>query len=200
MDSQRFRKPTYPTFSPIINQDALDRAARKLEVPNKTTEPIDDIRFPGYAAPMEDGRLVTDYSSHCAKNVVPSEYGNSMRGWLQHNGDAVIQVSRNRQAERAGAQYYMANTVIGPKQLQKCDEYECSFSQSRDRHTLGLERHEPVPELFGTFGSARQLPPGDRCRLTTNFEGGRNSPRGREYVPLGTKSFNPRNSQYGSSG
>jgi len=196
MDSQRFRKPSYPRFSPIINDEELNESMKKANVSDKRTESIDDIRFPGYAAPMEDGRLVTDYTSHCAKNVVPSKYGNSMRGWLQQNGDAVIQVSRHRQAERAGSQYYMANTVIPPKHIQQCNEYECTFIKNKEQKSLGLERNEPVPYLFGTFGEPIRHSQADNCDLTTSFEGGRNTPRGREFAPLGLKSFNPRNSKY----
>jgi hypothetical protein len=197
MDSRQFRRKTYPNFSPIINEDTLRKAAERIEVPSKITAPVDDPRYPGYASMMQDGRIVTDYSSHCAQNVAPSKYGNSLRGWLQHNADALIQVSRKRQSERAGAQYYMANTVIEPNQYQQCDEFECKMIRSSIRDSVGIQRVEGVPHLFGTFSVSNQTAPPPRTPLTTNFEGGRNTPRGREFVPLG---LSPRESRYGSSG
>ena len=200
MDSQNFRRQTHPTFSPIINEAELKLATRKFEAPEKLTASMEDVRYPGYADHMEDGRLVTDYTSHCAKNVAPSYQGNSLRHWLQNNSDAFIQVSRKRQADRAGAQYYMADTVLGQKYYQKCDEYDCSFSATGERRNIGLGRREPVPELFGTFSHPRQISPGHRISLTDDFKGGRNTPHGREYKSLGNQSFNPRNSQYGSNG
>jgi len=200
MDSQHFRKATHPTFSPIINEAALAKAAKRMNAPSKNTVPSDDMRYHGYAAIMGDGRLVTDYTTHCAKNVAPSEQGNSLRHWLQHNTAAFIEVSRRRQADRVGAQYHMADTVLGQKYYQKCNEYDCSFSATGERRNIGLGRREPVPELFGTFSESRENAPMPRTPLTHVFEGGRNTPHGREFKSLGNQSFNPRNSQYGSSG
>lgn len=202
MDSQLFRKPTSPNFKANYNSEVLEKAAKRLEAPSKVTAPIDDPRYPRYAGKMEDARLVTDYKSHCANNVVESKYGNGLRGFLQHNADALIQVSRQRQAERSGAQFYKANTVMEPQLVQKCNPYDCDFTPSADfKNTLGLERSEPLPELFGTFSDPNKgAPATTNHRLTTVFEGGRNTPRGREFVPLGYGSFNPRQSKYGSSG
>ena len=200
MDSQRFRNPTYPKLKPFINEFALQKAAERIQAPEKKTIPIDDVRYPGFVARMNDARIITDYKSHCANNVAPSKYGNSIRGWLQQNADGVIQVSRNRQAARSGALFYRPVTVPGAKQYQKCDEFECKFSMSGSRNTVGLERKESVPELFGTFGEPSRYGPTGKIDLTTSFEGGRNTPRGRTYVPLGLQSFNPRNGEYGSSG
>lgn len=200
MDSQQFRKKTYPTFSPIINEDTLKKAAKRIEAPSKETAPTEDMRYPGYASVMGDGRLVTDYKSHCANNVVPSQYGNSMRQWLQHNSSAFVDVSRKRQADRAGAQYAMANTVLGQKYFQHCNEYECKFTASGVRQNIGIGRVEPVPELFGTFSQPNQISPMSRIFLTSEYKGGRNTPHGRTFKPLGNQSVNPRASGYGASG
>lgn len=201
MDSKLFRKETQPSFQPKYKSGVIEKAVDRLETPSKITAPIDDPRYPKYAGMMEDGRLVTDYKSHCANNVVASKYGNSLRGFLQHNADALIQVSRKRQAERAGAQFYKAATVAGPKIYQKCNPYDCDFTQSDYKESIGMQRSEPVPELFGTFADPnKDAPATTNHSLTTVFEGGRNTPRGREFVPLGDKLFNPRLSKYGSSG
>jgi hypothetical protein len=195
MDAQQFQRPTKPSFKPVLNENVTQKAAMAAEVPARGTEPIADPRYPQYASIMEDGRLVTDYKSHCAINVVPSKYGNSLRAWYQHNADALVQVSRKRQAERAGAQYSMAATVPGARQIQQCDPYECSFIKNANPTTIGLERIEGVPSLFGTFSDTRYVKPASSTKMTNTYEGGSNTPRGREYVALGNKYAFP-NPQY----
>jgi len=185
---------------PIINEHALRIAGQKIEAPEKKIVPVEDIRYPGYASPMEDGRLVTDYKSHCANNVAPSKYGNSIRSWSQHHADALIQTSRHRQAERSGAYFYNAETILPPMQLQQCDEFECVFSRSGLKDGIGLSRTEKVPSLFGTFARPTQNAPTKRVFLTDVYEGGRNSIRGKQFIPLGNQSFDPRSRGYGSSG
>lgn len=200
MDSQQFVRPTNPSFMPIINEHALKMASEKIEAPEKRIVPVEDVRYPGYASQMSDARIVTDYKSHCANNVAPPKYGNSIRQWSQHNADALIQTSRHRQADRAGAYFYNADTTVPPKQLQKCDEFECTFSAPGYKEGLGLFRNEAVPSLFGTFAKPNQVPPTKRIFLTEVYEGGRNSVRGRQFIPLGNQSFDPRKSGYGSTG
>jgi hypothetical protein len=200
MDSQRFVKPTYPDFRPKLNWDMLEKAQKRTAVPDKRIAPVEDMRYPGYASIMDDARLVTDYKSQCEYNVVPSQYGNSFRAWLQHNGDAFIQVSRHRQAERAGAYYYNSIDPVPPKQLQRCDEFDCSFSVTGHNDGVGLERDEKVPSLFGTFALKNNESPMKRVFLTDSFQGGRNTPHGRKFKPLGMDLANPRAAGYGASG
>jgi hypothetical protein len=200
MDSQRFVKPTYPDFRPKANQDILQNAEKNVIIADKRTVPVEDIRYPGYASIMADARLVTDYKSKCEYNVVPSQYGNSFRSWLQHHADGFIQVSRHRQAEQAGSYYHGAVYPPPPKQLQHCDEFDCTFSRTDLENGLGLEREENVPALFGTFAAPKDNAPMKRVFLTDKFEGGRNTPHGRKYKPLGTDLANPRAAGYGASG
>jgi hypothetical protein len=200
MDSQHFAKHTSPSLLPFINEEALGLMGRRIEVPDKRIVPSEDVRYPGYASVMEDGRLVTDYRSQCEYNVAPSKYGNSLRSWLQHNGEAMVQTSRHRQAERAGAYYYGANTKIPPKQLQICDPFECTFSTTGIPGSLGLERKESNPSHFGTFARESRTPLSKRVFLTDVPEGGRNTPHGRQFTPLGNQSFNPRKTGYGATG
>ena len=187
MDSQRFRTASLPTFKPVISKNVLEMSVKNVETPSKGTETVPDPRYPNYASMMNDGRLVTDYKSHCAINTAPSEYGNSMRAWFQHNADAFIQVSRKRQADRAGAQFYKAATVPEARQIQQCDEYECKFLKNKSMDSIGLERIEGVPSLFGTFSDPSKVSPSFPYLLTQNFEGGRNTPRGRTFTPLDNK-------------
>lgn len=200
MDSQRFVKPTYPDFSQKLDWDMLKEAEKRVGVPDKRTAPVEDIRYPGYASVMTDSRLVTDYKSKCEYNVVPSQYGNSFRSWLQHHADGFIQVSRHRQAERAGSYYFNAVNAPPPKQLQRCDEFDCTFSRTDLNDGLGLERREVVPELFGTFAAPTGEAPMKRVFLTDKFEGGRNTAHGRKFRPLGTDPANPTAAGYGTSG
>lgn len=199
MDSQQFVRPTRPSFMPIINEHALRMAGEKIEAPEKRIVPVEDVRYPGYASQMSDARIVTDYKSHCANNVAPSKYGNSIRSWSQHHADALIQTSRHRQADRAGAYFYNAETTLPPKQVQRCDAFECTFSVTGMKDGLGLMRDERVPSLFGTFAKPNEYPPTKRVFLTDVYEGGRNSPRGRKFTPLGNQSFDPRRTGLGSS-
>lgn len=194
MDSERFIKPSYPDLRKPVNMDNLDKAQKRME---QRTIPVDDNRYPGYASVMHDARFVTDYKPKCKSNVSPSE-GNPFRQWLQHHGDGIIQVSRHRQAEQNGAYYYNAKTQVVPKQIQTCNEFECRFEMVDTRDGLGLNREERVPQLFGTFAPVSQDQPMKRTPLTEVFEGGRNTPHGRSFRPLGLGSFNPRDSEYGS--
>jgi hypothetical protein len=199
MDSQRFVKPTFPDFRPSVNSGSLSHAQKKLERVDKRTSPVEDNRYPGYASNMADARLVTDYKSNCEKNVVSPSQGNPFRSWLQHHADGIIQLSRHRQAEMTGAYYYNAHTTVPPKQLQKCDEFDCLFTNTGVSFGVGLNREEETPYLFGTFAKVSKDPPVKRTPVTEVFEGGRNTPHGREFQPLGVGSFNRRDSKYGSS-
>lgn len=196
MDS--FVKPTMPDLRPNLSQGLLERGIRKIGGEVKQSRQIEDVRYPGYAAVMKDARLVTDYKSQCENNVVPSEYGNSFRSWLQHNGEAFIQTSRHRQAEANGAYYRDVDTTIPAKQTQACDAFECMFSRTGIQDSVGLQRTEHVPELFGTFAQPDRNAPAKHIPLTSTYEGGRNSLRGQTFVPLGTQSFQRK--MYDSSG
>ena len=200
MDSQRFVKATYPDFRTKTNQDMFKTAETRTMVPDKRTAPVEDMRYPGYDSIMSDARLVTDYRSKCEYNVIPSGHGNSFRAWLQHNADGFIQVSRHRQAQHTGAYYYGSTHPLPPKQLQLCDEFDCTFSRTDLKDGIGLQRKENVPFLFGTFAEQNSDSPVKRIFLTDKFEGGRNTPHGRKYKALGTDPSNPRAAGYGSSG
>ena len=188
MDSKQFRKPTLPRFGPVLNGNLMEMTVEKVDVPSKTTEPTADQRYPNYAAPMSDGRLITDYKSQCSANIVSSEYVNSMRSWFQNNADALIQVSRKRQADRAGANYKMAETVPPSREIQQCDIFDCKKATNAQKESIGLDRVERVPNLFGTFSDYGYNAPASLSLLTTKFEGGRNTPRGRSFTPLGLNS------------
>ena len=190
MDRNQFRLPTTPDLRPNVNQQKVENIAIKKELPPVTTAPIDDPRYAGYAGPMSDGRLITDYRSHCEYNYSPSKYGESVRLWLQHNADAVMQVTRKRQADRVGAQYLKARTVPPAQVIQGCDEFQCGMDVNFDRAAIGIARREGCPALFGTFSDPYlPAPSPSGVALTSVYEGGRNTPRGRDFQPLAGRSF-----------
>jgi hypothetical protein len=186
MDSQRFNERTAPDLNPKTSQRYTERIVEATQVPNKMTAPIQDSRFPGYAAVMEDGRLVTDYRTHCAQNFNP-KYGNSVRQWMQTNAEGIRQVTRKRQMDSLGGAFFSSSYVPPGADVQKCTEYKCTMMPTNDRKGIGLVRNERVPPLFGTYDPTTWAPAETNTALTTVFEGGRNTPRGREFNVLGDR-------------
>lgn len=188
MDSQFFRVPTQPNYYTGLTPNEARRAAYKTAVSPRNTFPAPDSRFPGYAAPMADGRLVTDYRPHCNEAVPPAQQF-AVKEWIQTNTTDIIRLSRERQATMAGAQFGDDPTVVPPpSQIVQCKPTECTMLSTGAPEGIGLERvYDRAPQLFGTFELPRQRPPPANVRLTTTFEGGRNSPRGRYFAPMGNK-------------
>ena len=188
MDSQFFRVPTQPNYYFGISPYEAQRTAYKTAVSQKNTFPSPDSRFPGYAAPMEDGRLVTDYRPHCNENV-PAGVQFPVKEWITKNADEIIDLSRKRQAIMAGAQYGDDPSVVAPPEsIVKCDKVECVVFPTQATNGIGTERvYDKAPELFGTFDLPRQRPPPAHVELNKVFENGRNSPRGRIFTPMGNK-------------
>jgi hypothetical protein len=176
MDSKLFRLPTQPNFYAAIdsaNPFNTEQKAKRSELPTE------DIRFPGYAAPMSDGRLVTDYTNHCSKNV-PTGQQFATKEWMTKNAIQLIQLSRSRFAERTGAIYGVDYTVVPPAAVVvKCETYDCFRLPRNEPGAIGTERNDAVPELFGTWMQATvPRPATQHTQLTRVYEGGRNTPRG----------------------
>lgn len=186
MDSRFFRKVTDPNFYENTPGNWNTKGtAYKTVVSERNTFPTPDPRFPGYAGIMEDGRLITDYRPHCNKNVpVGSQY--AVKEWMQKNTPSIISVSRTRQATAAGAIYGTDRTVVPPPVgIVRCTPMDCGYSDGSP-HGIGIEREDKAPEIFGTFeftGGSTRAP--SRTQLTTTFEAGRNTPRGRQFQGLG---------------
>jgi len=188
MDSQFFRIPTNPNYYFGISSYEAERNAYKTAVSQRNTFPTQDSRFPGYSAPMEDGRLVTDYRPHCNENV-PAGVQFPVKEWITKNAEQIMDLSRMRQARLAGAQFGDDPSVVPPPEsIVKCDKVECAFFPTEARNGIGTERvYDKAPELFGTFELPRQRPPKANVALNRVFENGRNSPRGRFFAPMGSK-------------
>jgi len=178
MDIKGFREAQSPWFFSQPPTSLVETRATESAVPKKTTLPTQDNRFPGWAAPMADARLVTDYRSQCELNI-PAGMQFASRRFMQRNATDIIEKARVRQTEAAGAGLpYDAVTDMPPSSYIQCDAFQCSLTPG-SRHGVGMVREEPVPELFGTFSHSRpsMLKPAEPM-ITHKQEGGRNSVRG----------------------
>lgn len=188
MDSQFFRVPTQPNYSSGLSSSEAGRIAKARTVSTRTTQPTQDSRFPGWAAPMADGRLATDYRPHCNQNI-PAGKQFATKEWIQTHTEDIIEISRQRYAEVTGAIYSFDTTVVPPPQnLVKCEKTECAYLPSGSPDGIGVERvYDKAPELFGTFTFPKRRAPAPQIGINQRFEGGRNSWRGREFDPMGNK-------------
>ena len=178
MDSKLFRLPTSPNFySGIASANPFDTNNQQ----KRTQLPTKDTRFPGWAAPMQDGRLVTDYQNHCSRNI-PTGRQFATKEWMTKNAIELIRVARERQAQQTGAIYAFDTTVIPPPaQIVKCGRHDCVRIPTEKEGGIGMERgNSETPELFGTWDSAEwgASAPTPIVPLTSVYEGGRNTPRG----------------------
>ena len=149
MDSKGFRLNDH---SEIIHQPSsrIVRQESLREIDAIKTIPAPDSRYSAYAAPMEDGRLVTDYRQACVSRATPgTQY--AVKQWTIHNTDEIVNISRLRQVQNTGQALGGAKTELPPASYQQCGTEKCHFYSSGNPDGLGLERIEPTPELFGTF-------------------------------------------------
>ena len=128
----------------IVNQEV------KRELNAGKTEAAPDSRFRAYAAPMSDGRLVTDYRQACVGRAPPGTQL-AVKQWSIHNTDEIIRLSRLRQVQNTGQALGTASTELPPAVLQQCSTDSCSIRPTGARAGLGLERTDVAPSLFGTF-------------------------------------------------
>jgi hypothetical protein len=178
MDAKLFRLPTKPNYYAAI------ATANPFEVDAKgkaAQAPASDPRFPGWAGQMSDGRLVTDYRNHCSRNV-PAGRQFATKEWMTKNAEELIRVSRQRQAEQAGAVFKFDSSVVPPpEQVVECTPSDCTRTVTQAPGGIGTERAgAPCPFLFGTWDAAEggTAPPAANVQGTRRYEGGRNTPRG----------------------
>ena len=174
MDSKLFRLPTNPNFyantpNPF-NPDVKGKFSHL---------PTPDTRYPGFAAQMSDGRLVTDYQPNCSKNV-PTGKQFATKEWMTRHGTELIRISRERYAQQNGSGYRLAATVPPPAVVVQCNADDCSRRVTDAPGGIGVERSgSAAPHLFGTWEpNMVKAAPQTVAGLTTRFEGGRNTPRG----------------------
>jgi hypothetical protein len=175
MDSKLFRLPTQPNlYAAAGNPFDIQEQQKRSEAPTP------DVRFPGWAAPMADGRLVTEYKNHCSRNI-PAGSQFATKEWMTANATDIIRVSRERMSKQTGSQYPLDPSVVPPPALiVDCRTDNCTRTSTEKVGGIGTERAgAEAPELFGTWTTQTlgSQPPA-RVALTTHFEGGRNTPRG----------------------
>ena len=178
MDINGFREAQSPWFfnqPPTYLVEVKNTALVTKTAPN--TLPTQDSRYPGWAAPMSDGRISTDYRTHCELNI-PTGMQYASRRFMQRNAESLITQARKRQASSTGAGLsYDASTVMPAAAYVGCDTGKCTMRMVNP-HGVGLQRRENVPELFGTFAeSYPSIGTPAKPALTRKEEGGRNTRR-----------------------
>lgn len=181
MDAKLFRLPTKPNLYAAVS------TANPFDVNEQqkfTSIPTPDSRFPGWAAPMSDGRLVSNYKNHCSENI-PTGKQYATRKWMTHNAIELINLSRERLAKQNGAIYGLDSSVVPPPaSLVSCTRSDCSRTSTEKEGGIGTEREpQDLPELFGTWDARiTTVTPKPNIAGTTHYEGGRNTPRGNQMV------------------
>jgi hypothetical protein len=170
MDANLFRLPTSPNLY----------AGKRISKPSVSASfPTEDSRFPGWAAPTQDGRLVTDYRSRRETNI-PVESQEKSRIWIQQNAEEIIRISRERLAERSGMIYGVDSSIVPPPAgIVNCSAAGCKRTEVAV-NGIGLERADSkAPHLFGTYEVHRPLMVAmPQVDMTSRYEGGRNTKRG----------------------
>jgi hypothetical protein len=173
MDPTRFASVTYPNYM------LLDSAAVKYTAPEEMM-PTTDVRYPGLAATMSDSRIMTDYKPKCAANI-PVQAQRGTKIWMQNNADEIMNISRGRMAERIGVTSIYDVPTMPEEMADTCGPYNCSKQRvvPEGAWAIGVGRPNGVPDLFGTFQATptmAQTVAGKNTKLTTVYEGGRNTP------------------------
>jgi hypothetical protein len=191
-DSKGFRyqtDPNYYNYSPST-ADLIREANRQQIGGAKGTEPARDSRYPAYAAPMSDGRLVTDYRPKCSRNITAGQQFDTKQ-WMVHNAMEIMDTSRRRQVEWTGGNLMQPVLAPPPADVISVDADVVNVIPSGLPGGIGVQRaNETTPDLFGTFqympSSSEEMHNKKRICTTSFFEGGRNTPRGRmEFQPAG---------------
>jgi hypothetical protein len=178
MDSKLFRLPTQPNLYASI---AAAQPFSFTERQKFAETPAPDARYPGWAAPMSDGRLVTTYRNHCSQNV-PTGKQYATKEWMTKNATEIMRLHRQRQAHITGAYLGLDSTVVPPPAtVVTCSRSDCSRVATQEAGGIGQERGgAEAPDLFGTWDPRESMAwaPPAKTGGTTLYEGGRNTPRG----------------------
>lgn len=185
-NSKGFRyttQPNYYKYDPT-RMEIIRQANKDQTLQSRSTEPSRDNRYPAFAAQMSDGRLVTDYRTHCYENITVGEQY-ATKHWMQANASEMMDVSRRRQLEWSGGSLPILDLGPPPAEMQYTNADTFNIAETQFRGGLGLERADqsvngvPMP---GTYFYAPSLAEErnnvSKVRGTVTYEGGRNSPRG----------------------
>ena len=171
MDSKNFRKISQPNLYADYKNVKVKESIYSL--PNDIAP---DNRYEGWPAQMSDGRLATDYTNHCSKNI-PAGEQYPTKAWLQHNGNKIIDFSRKNQFPITKT--LDASVVPPPAQILKTTKYDSKLIPTNQNFGIGFQRdNNKTPDLFGTFSQTTFQDKPQNAHLTKYFEGGRNTIRG----------------------
>ncbi len=183
LNQSRFSKDTYPNLfhNPPFGSE-YNASYKASFPPSKDIHPARDNRYSAYAGPMSDGRLVTDYRTHCTKNIKP-DYQFNTKLWMINHASEIMEESRRRQVEWSGATLPMANTCPPPAEIVHSNPFYSEINPTHLKNGIGMERaNAQSPDLFGTFIYEPSMTEIRNNRksigLTKYYEGGRNSVRG----------------------
>lgn len=184
-NSKGFRYQTTPNYNSYqpSHSEVVAQANRQRVGAASGTEPARDNRYPAFAAPMDDGRLVTDYRPKCSKNIrVGAQF--DTKQWMQHNASQIIDTARRRHVEWTGASIPQPDLAPPPANAVRADADTVDVLDTGIPGGLGIQRaNDFAPELFGTFTymptAHEEMFNKKKIHLTFNYEGGRNTPRGR---------------------
>jgi hypothetical protein len=182
MDAKLFRLPTTPNFYAGGGGVAPPFDLHGRQQHSQVAAP--DSRYPGWAAQMSDGRLVTNYQNHCSRNV-PAGSQFATKAWMTKNARELIRVSRERYADQMGSYLGFDPSVVPPAAVVvQCASDGCERTETGAAGGIGVERAGcAAPPLFGTWEPKATLgwrrPVDPVAGLTQVYEGGRNTPRGR---------------------
>jgi hypothetical protein len=178
MDAKGFRLKSEPDLVVQPRKTIVEQETTREFEATKTV-PAPDSRYSAYAAPLSDGRLVTDYRQSCVSRAPPgTQY--AVKNWTIHNTDEIIRLSRLRQVQNTGHALGTVATELPPAEYQSCSTDSCLIEGSGYPGGIGIERKDKAPYLFGTF----TFPP-DATTLMKNksytslnktIEYGRNTP------------------------
>ena len=183
LTTQSFTRDTSPNLFESPPLGAAYRAGSNAVTPQvKNLLSAKDNRYPAFTAPLEDGRMVTDYRPQCSKNVNPG-YQYNTKPWMIHYAEYIMDETRRQQMSVAGAGLPMANTVPPPAGVVHSTPFYSELEPTNLVNGVGVIRADSKsPDLFGTFyyeASMRERQSNRKnIGLTKMYEGGRNTPRG----------------------
>lgn len=149
MDRLGFRTIAQPDLVRQPPRHLVEKETRR-EIDATKTTPAPDSRFRAYAAPLSDGRLVTDYRDKCTTRAPPGQ-NFAVKQWTIHNANEIARISRFRQVQNTGQALGTAQTELPPAVTQRCDVNGCRIEATAYPDGIGIERLDKAPPLFGTF-------------------------------------------------
>jgi hypothetical protein len=175
MDSKNFRKVSDPNLYGKYKN--VNPNVQEFVLPNNVAP---DNRYSKWAAMMDDGRLTTNYNSHCSQNVPTGEQFPTKQ-FMQKSAEEIILQSRKNQMPFTRS---LDISVLPPvAKVLNCTKSDCKFTNTDSDLGIGVERlNNNTPFLFGTFMEQPFEKKPYNNLLTHYYEGGRNTPTSKRVI------------------